>query len=322
MKLVTFTTASANEPKLGAWSDAGILDLQAAASSKHGTTSALSSMQALIEGGPTALDIATELAQQCEAQYALADVTLMSPLPVPVQIRDCMGFEQHLINAYGVMRKRAAAKHDDPAKALAEFEAKGLFQVPDVWYRQPVYYKANRFSVIGTEADVRWPAYCKLLDFELEYAAVIGKPGSDIAKEDAHSHIFGYTIFNDVSARDAQGVEMQGMLGPAKGKDFDTGNIFGPCIVTSDAIDPYNLSMKARVNGEEWSSGHSSTMHWRFDDLIAHISKSETLHPGELIGSGTVGGGCGLELERYLNPDDVVELEVEHIGILRNRMVK
>ena len=115
---------------------------------------------------------------------------------------------------------------------------------------------------------------------------------------------------------------MAGGLGPAKGKDFDTGNIIGPCIVTKDEIDPYNLTMIARVNGEEWSRGSSSTIHWTFEDLIAHVSRSETLHPGEFFGSGTVGGGCGLEQEKYLSPGDVIELEVEGIGILRNRIIK
>jgi 2-keto-4-pentenoate hydratase/2-oxohepta-3-ene-1,7-dioic acid hydratase in catechol pathway len=126
-----------------------------------------------------------------------------------------------------------------------------------------------------------------------------------------------------VSARDAQATEMEGQLGPAKGKDFDTGNVLGPWLVTADEIgDPYDLTMVARVNGEEWSRGHSGTMHHRFEDIIAFVSRSETLHPGEILGSGTVGGGCGLELGRFLDPGDVVELEVERIGVLRNRIIK
>jgi 2-keto-4-pentenoate hydratase/2-oxohepta-3-ene-1,7-dioic acid hydratase in catechol pathway len=114
---------------------------------------------------------------------------------------------------------------------------------------------------------------------------------------------------------------MSGQLGPAKGKDFDTGNAMGPWIVTADELaDPYDLTMIARVNGEEWGRGHSSTMHWRFDDLLSFISRSETIHPGEFFGSGTVGNGCGLEQLRFLKPGDVVELEVERIGVLRNRI--
>jgi len=156
----------------------------------------------------------------------------------------------------------------------------------------------------------------------LEFGFFIGKGGRDIPNDQALEHIFGYSIFNDISARDTQAVEMLGGLGPAKGKDFDTGNIIGPCITTADEINPYNLTMIARVNGEEWSRGSSSTMHWKFEDLISYVSKSETLYPGEFFGSGTVGGGCGLELERYLAQGDVIELEVEGIGILRNRIIK
>ena len=131
----------------------------------------------------------------------------------------------------------------------------------------------------------------------------------------------GYTIFNDMSARDAQAAEMPGMLGPAKSKDFDTANIMGPCLVTADELgDPYDLNMVARVNGEEWGRGNTRDMRWAFEDVIAHISRSETLYPGEFLGSGTVGNGCGLEQLRYLRPGDLVELEVDGIGVLRTRV--
>ena len=161
------------------------------------------------------------------------------------------------------------------------------------------------------------------MDFELEFGCYIGKPGKDIAKAKARKHIFGYTIFNDFSARDEQAIEMAGQLGPGKGKDFDNANAMGPCLVTADEIgDPYRLEMKVRVNGEEWGRGNSRDMHWKFEDCIAHASRSETLHAGEFFGSGTVGNGSGLEQMRFLNPGDTVELEVEGIGILRNRIVK
>jgi 2-keto-4-pentenoate hydratase/2-oxohepta-3-ene-1,7-dioic acid hydratase in catechol pathway len=143
-----------------------------------------------------------------------------------------------------------------------------------------------------------------------------------VPKAGVLKHVFGYTIFNDMSARDAQALEMEGRLGPAKGKDFDTGNPMGPCLVTADEIpDPYNLTMIARVNGEEWGRESSSTMYWKFEDLISYISRSETLYPGEFLGSGTVGNGCGLEHMRFIKPGDVIGLEVERIGVLRNRVV-
>ena len=196
-------------------------------------------------------------------------------------------------------------------------------EIPKVWYEQPIYYKCNRFSVIGTGQDVLWPLDSKMLDYELEFGVILGKGGKNIAKDKARSHIFGYLIFNDVSARDIQMREMQGQLGPTKGKDFDTGNIMGPWLVTADEVaDPYNLTMVARVNGEEWSRGNSGTMHHKFEDMIAHASADETLHAGEFLGSGTVGNGCGLEQGRFLKPNDVVELEIDGLGLLRNRFVK
>jgi 2-keto-4-pentenoate hydratase/2-oxohepta-3-ene-1,7-dioic acid hydratase in catechol pathway len=276
---------------------------------RGGESPALESMVALIEGGEAALELVRELAEEApdEAMIDRSAVTLLAPMPVPPQIRDFLAFEEHLKGAFATA-ERLTGRHVD---------------IPAVWYQQPIYYKANRLSVVGCDADVRWPAYAQLLDYELELACVIGTRGVDIAPEDAAAHIFGYTIFNDVSARDAQATEMEGQLGPAKGKDFDTGNVFGPWIVTADEVgDPYDLTMVARVNGEEWSRGNSGTMHHRFEDIIAFVSRSETLYPGEILGSGTVGGGCGLELGRFLNPGDVVELEVDRIGVLRNRIIK
>ncbi|MBW1814484.1 MAG: fumarylacetoacetate hydrolase family protein, partial [Deltaproteobacteria bacterium] len=244
-------------------------------------------------------------------------VRLLAPVPRPRQMRDCMLFEKHLKQAgQQIVRSRLGIL----GKLLVYL---GLPKIPKVWYDQPIYYKANRFSVIGTEQDVIWPSYSNMMDFECEMGIVIGKEGKDIQKENAKGHIFGYLIFNDMSARDAQFKEMAGRLGPAKGKDFDTGNILGPWLVTKDEIpDPYNLTMIARVNGEEWGRGNSGDMHHKFEELIAHVSNCETLYPGEILGSGTVGDGCGLEHGRFLKPGDVIELEVSKLGVLRNRIVK
>jgi 2-keto-4-pentenoate hydratase/2-oxohepta-3-ene-1,7-dioic acid hydratase in catechol pathway len=257
------------------------------------------------------------------ATLASDQIKWLAPLPVPAQIRDCLSFEQHLKNAFNSAVKVSAMGADDPVKAEEELRATGRYEVPEVWYQQPIYYKANRFSVAETGKDVVWPAYSEIMDFELEMACIIGKKGKDISKDNAYEHIFGYTIYNDFSARDAQMRESQGMLGPAKGKDFEDSVILGPVIVTRDELeDPYNLRMQARVNGETWCDNNSSTIHWKFSDMLAHISMDETLHPGEVIGSGTVGLGCGLEHLRFLNDGDIVELEIEKIGIISNKVIK
>jgi 2-keto-4-pentenoate hydratase/2-oxohepta-3-ene-1,7-dioic acid hydratase in catechol pathway len=196
-------------------------------------------------------------------------------------------------------------------------------EIPQAWYEIPCYYKGNPDTVQGTDADVEWPSYTNMLDYELEFAAVIGRQGRDIPKGDAWGYIAGYTVFNDVSARDIQMKEMALQLGPAKGKDMDGGNILGPYLVTADEWDPRDgHTMLARVNGEEWSRGTTSAMYHDFAAIVSYISMGETLHVGDVIGSGTVGTGCGLELRKFPKPGDVIELEIEGIGVLRNRFVK
>lgn len=200
---------------------------------------------------------------------------------------------------------------------------RGFLRPPKVWYEQPVYYKGNPDGVVGHGADVIWPSYTERLDFELELGVFIGKRGKNIPEGRAGEYIAGYAIFNDYSARDVQLAEMAGRLGPAKGKDLDTGNAIGPWLVTPDEVpDPYDLPMTARVNGEVWCGSSSRHMHYSLAEIIAYISRDETLHPGDFIASGTCPGGCGLELDRWLAPGDVVELEVEKLGLLRNRVVR
>jgi len=187
----------------------------------------------------------------------------------------------------------------------------------------PIYYKGNPASVIGPGADVLWPAYTERLDFELEFGVFIGRQDHDISETEASSYIAGYTIFNDFSARDIQLRDMQGRLGLVKGKDFDTSNAMGPWLVTPDEIpNPYNLTMLARINGEEWSRACTGELQFSFARMISYISQSETLYPGDFIGVGTAPGGCGLEIDRWLQPGDVVELEVEGLGMLPNRVVR
>jgi 2-keto-4-pentenoate hydratase/2-oxohepta-3-ene-1,7-dioic acid hydratase in catechol pathway len=325
MRLVTFRHDG--QERLGALvaGDAQIVDLQRA-SAGHGEA-ALGSMQALIAAGEPGLQrawLAIESAQRDGAGVVAArSVRLLTPLPLPPQLRDFLCFEKHLVQAFGQARRVRAAASPDPEAAMREMEAKGVLAVPELWYQRPIFYKPSRFAVSGPDQDVVWPRYSKIMDYELEFCCVIGTPGRDISRADARNHIFGYTIFNDFSARDEQVIEMPGQLGPGKGKDFDNSNPVGPCIVTADEIpDPYALTMVVRVNGEERGRGNSSEMHWKFEDCIAHVSRDETLHPGEILCSGTVGNGSGLEIGRFLNSGDVVELEVEKIGVLRNRVLR
>lgn len=327
MRLVTYADAQGVH-HAGALIDAGqaVLSLQGAQRELHGTpAAALASVLALIEGGDAALDHARSLVARAPRAAVLprSQVHLHAPIQPPPQMRDCSCFELHLRQSFAAARRLRAQRTPDPEATLAAMNTRADDRVIETFNRQPIYYKCNRFAVIGADDDVIWPSFSKSLDFELEFGCYIGKRTKDVRKDQARAHIAGYTIFNDISARDAQALEMPGMLGPAKSKDFDTANVMGPCLVTADEIEnPYDLTMVARVNGEEWGRGSTSTMRWTFEEVIEHISRSETLYPGEFLGSGTVGNGCGLEQLRSLKTDDVVELEVEGLGLLRTRITR
>jgi 2-keto-4-pentenoate hydratase/2-oxohepta-3-ene-1,7-dioic acid hydratase in catechol pathway len=245
---------------------------------------------AFLEAAETAVEHAGE-----DAAMTLQDLLLLPPLDPPA-LRDFTAFEQHMQN----MSQRLGQP------MLAEF------------YEIPLYYKGNPTTLIGDEAEVPWPNYTQRMDYELELGFVVGRSGRNLTPEEALDLLFGVTIMDDFSARDIQGPEMHSGFGPAKGKDFATA--LGPWIVTPDELDLRNLEMIARVNGEEWTRGSSGTMTWKIEELIAYASRGETIQPGELLGSGTVGFGSGAEQGRRLQPGDVVELEVQGIGVLRNRI--
>ena len=326
MRLVTYRTPSGDD-RVGAFidNDRRIVDLARAHASVHGgETRMFASMLALIDSGGAGLAAAQSLVDvpPAEAVVERGGVKLRAPLPRPRQMRDFMAFEGHARGAREVHFRKSAARKPDPDTAMAEYRRRGQLDPPPVWYEQPVYFKCNRLSIIGPDEDIVYPAFTRELDYELELAFVIGRKGVDIAQADALDFVFGYTIFNDVSARDVQIGEMRGQLGPAKGKDFDTGNVLGPCIVTADEIpDPYRLDMRARLNGEELSHGNSGDIYHSFERMIEHVSRGETVWPGEVFGSGTIGGGSGHEHFRLMEPGDVIELEIEKIGVLRNRVV-
>lgn len=231
-------------------------------------------------------------------------VGLLAPVRQPPSIRDFSAFEQHVATI------RRARGQDVPAE----------------WYELPVFYFSNPAAVRGPDEPVARPRTA-MLDYELEVAAVIGRDGRDLDPDGALAAIAGYTVFDDLSARDLQAREMRVGLGPAKGKDF--ANVLGPVLVTPDELAGSRArpqaTMVARVNGAEWSRGDLADVRHTFADMIVHASRDTTVRAGDVIGSGTVGSGCILELaavhgqKRYpwLAPGDVVELEVEGIGILR-----
>lgn len=304
MKLVTFENRRGDQA-------IGILTGEEIAHLDPAANPAFASMLDLIEGGDAALDAARR-AEASATRVSLDSVRLRAPLPTPVQMRDCLTFELHLRQCRSTM-----SKLDPKAPDLEP----GDIQLPEVWYEQPIYYKGNRFSVSGPGDEILWPQGETRLDYELELGMITGKGGIDIKAADAQDHIFGFLIFNDFSARDHQMREMAGGLGPAKGKDWKTANAMGPYLVTKDEIgDGSGLEMTARVNGETWSQGNSSTMHHSFARILEHVSRDEEIRAGEFFGSGTVGGGCGLEMNRFLSPGDTVELEIAGLGTLRNRV--
>ncbi|MBN6189138.1 fumarylacetoacetate hydrolase family protein [Aneurinibacillus sp. BA2021] len=239
--------------------------------------------------------------------YKLADTTLLAPLPRPSSVRDFMAFELHVKNAYEKIGKA----------------------VPVEWYSFPVFYFTNHQTIIGPAQDVQRPPHTAWLDYELEIACVIGKEGRNIKAAEAEEYIFGYTIFNDWSARDLQMKELPVGLGPAKGKDFASS--LGPYLVTKDELEPYrvgdrfDLDMTASVNGRMLSRGNAKDMHYTFGDMIERASDGVTLYPGDVIASGTVGTGCILELgagvQDWLQPGDTVELAVTGLGRLKNTVV-
>ncbi len=256
-----------------------------------------SSMAAAISLGDVFLVAARQAIETApeEAVMHFGDLQFLSALDPPL-LRDFTAFEQHVQNM--------SARQGQPV--FKEF------------YQAPPYFKINPLAVIGHEQEVPWPNYTDHMDYELELGFVIGKSGRNLRPQEALSHLFGVTILNDFSARDVQGPEMSSGFGPSKGKDFATA--IGPWITTLDEVDLTHLEMVARVNGEEWSRGSSATMTWKVEELIAYASKGETIWPGELLGSGTVGTGSGAEHGKKFHPGDVIELEVQGIGVLRNRI--
>jgi len=317
MKLITFEN-KAGESRIGWINNVSVVDMNLADSRLP------IDMLSFIDNHEANFKIIKELGD-VKPHYFLNEVKLLAPLPNPRSFRDYIGFEQHMLNA---------------SKSFGH-------TVGEAWYEMPIFYFTNHHGVFGPDDAIKRPEKETKLDIELEMAVIIGKKGKDIKAENADDYIFGYTVFNDWTARAIQKHEMTVPLGPHKGKDF--ANAIGPCIVTKDEFEKYrcnisreshpehlampksttdrfDIKMTSKINGETICEGNYKTVHWTFPQMMERASENNvTLMPGDILGSGTVGWGSLIEnnfsVHRPLEPGDVVELEIEGIGILKNTVV-
>lgn len=297
MRLVTFQTAERR-------SSAGVLRNESVLPLDYPTLGEL--LQ-----DPQGMARARHELEHARSGLALAGVKLLTPVPYPPTMRDFYAFEQHV------------------AAAMA---LRGQGIIPE-WYQIPTFYFTNTSELYGHDDPVPYPVGSNALDMELEIACVIAREGKDISVEEAADYIAGYMIMNDWSARDFQRLDMKLNLGPGKGKDFATS--LGPWLVTPDELasrrtgsgtsERYDMTMLARVNGQEISRGNFNQIYYSFPQMIAYASRNARLRPGDVIGSGTVGTGCLLELGTKVHPwfqrGEVIELEIDGIGVLRNTIV-
>ena len=325
MKFLTFSIDTPLGPidRIGAHGSRGVIDLSAAyawALSRQGVFAARELAAAMIPADmteflsrwPAARDAAKAALALAEAEgadgvnpfgaricFQPGEYKLRCALR-PRRIKDYLVYEEH--------KKKS-------------MQRRGL-QMPELWYRMPTYTNRNVYGLADPEQDITWPSYSEKLDFEFEIGMVIGKSGRNIAAADAAAYIAGFTIYNDFSARDTQADEGKIGAGAGKSKDFDQGNILGPCIVTPAEIDAANMDMVLRVNGEEWARGNTSGMKFSWGQIIENASRAETIFPGDVFASGTMNRGCGLELDRWIAPGAVIEMDAKGIGVLRNRVVR
>ncbi|MCH8297041.1 MAG: fumarylacetoacetate hydrolase family protein [Chloroflexi bacterium] len=300
MKLLTYDTETG--PRCGVLQNDDVVDVSALV----GDGRPLPDVRALLELGGSPIDrVRDALAKNVAApRVPLADVRLRSPILQPPTVRDFIVYEEHASN-------------------------QGTREPNEVWYRMPVFYFSNPLCIYGTDSEIPFPSASQQFDYELEIGCVIGREGRNVPAADALEYIAGFTLFNDWSARDLQVDEMAFGLGPAKGKD--TASSIGPWLVTTDELAPYlkdgrlHLKCEVRVNGDHWlKDGAAEDAYYTFGDMVERASKDSRIVPGDVIGSGTVGGGSireairkGYEKARFLEPGDVVEHEVEAIGVLR-----
>jgi len=306
MKLISFELEG--KVKFGAYEDNMIYDL-------HALDQKISdNMADFLNAGESQIQLAKNAINDNSPSISIEDVVLLSPVPSPPSVRDAYAFRQHV----------ATARRNRGLDMIPEFD------------EIPIFYFTNHNAVFGEGDFPIRPMHNEKLDFELECAAVIGKRGRNISSKEADDYIAGFMIMNDLSARALQMKEMKLNLGPAKGKDF--GSTFGPWLVTKDELnnykttsedgDRYNLKMRAFVNDILVSEDSLENMTWTFAQIIERVSYGVDIFPGDVIGSGTCGTGCFLELNgskitdnQWLQPNDIVSLEIEGLGKLNNRIV-
>jgi 2-keto-4-pentenoate hydratase/2-oxohepta-3-ene-1,7-dioic acid hydratase in catechol pathway len=235
-----------------------------------------------------------------------SEIRWLAPVPRPPMIRDGILLLDHY--RLGMERLFKIAEKD---------------RMPEAAKNMPIFWKPSRAAVAGHREPIRWPRYSEKLDYEFELGAYIGKRGKDIAAGQAQAHIAGYTIFNDLGLRDVQPAELSLRMGPAKAKDFETSKIMGPCLVTADELPNVdNLRLVTRVNGEVWFDGRLSNWAFTFADLIAYVSRDETVNVGDFFGSGPPAHSVGFEIDKWIKAGDMVECEIEGIGVLSNPIVR
>ena len=304
MKLLTYETDKG--PRCGVLQAENIVDVTGLVGSNGHI---IRDVRGLLELGDSPIERVREALDKdtSASRLPLSGVKLLSPIVQPPTVRDFIVFEEHA-------------------------SSQGTREPNEVWYRMPVFYFSNPLCIYGPDAEIPFPSASSQFDYELEIGCVIGKEGKDVPVADAMDHIAGFTLFNDWSSRDLQVDEMAFGLGPAKGKD--TASSIGPWLVTTDEMLPYlkdgrlDLRCQVRVNGQDWlKDGLAKDAYFSFADMIERASKDSRIVPGDIIGSGTVGGGSireairkGYEGARFLEPGDVVEHEVEVIGVLRGTL--
>lgn len=322
MRFVLFEVPTPLGPaqRLGCVRDAGIVDVNLAyrnllaergivRAAEVADAVAPADMLAFVETGAVALAAAAEAVAYAETHAESAvrrvwdhgEVRLLAPLPDPRSLREFGQFVGHATQG-------------------------GRKQLADSWYEAPHYWKGNPSTIVGPETTVAWPDGVERLDFELEIACVIGRAGLDLDETRALDHVFGFTIFNDICARDLQARELPTGKGPSKSHDFCS--VMGPMLVTPDELDLDRFTGRVTVNGEEWAQATTDDMHFRWPTVVAHASRYDGIVAGDVLVSGTLTGCSAIERHGWstsgplLQPGDVIELEIDGLGILRNTIAE